>query len=114
MLIPRQNTKNLMLKPEVVKAVEEGRFHIWAVSNVDEGIEVLTGIPAGSPREPETIHGRVRARLGEFSKALRGARDERPPTIIEVPPGAGGPRPPRPPTPPREPPTPPRPPMPQD
>jgi lon-related putative ATP-dependent protease len=113
-LIPRQNIKNLMLKPEVVKAVEEGRFHIWAVSNVDEGIEVLTGIPAGCPKEPETIHGRVRARLKEFSKALRGARDERPPTIIEVPPGAGGPRPPRPPTPPREPPTPPRPPMPQD
>ncbi len=111
-LIPRQNIKNLMLNPEVVKAVEEDKFHIWAVSTVDEGIEVLTGVPAGSPDESDTIHGRVRARLKEFSDALRGARDERPPTIIEVPPGAAGPRPPRPPTPPREPPTPPPPPMP--
>jgi lon-related putative ATP-dependent protease len=111
-LIPRQNIRGLMLKPEVVTAVEEGKFHIWAVSNVDEGIEVLTGVPAGSPEEPDTIHGRVRARLKEFSEALRGARDERPPTVIEVPPGVGGPRPPRPPTPPREPPTPPPPPMP--
>ncbi len=111
-LIPRQNIKGLMLEPEVVTAVEEGKFHVWAVSNVEEGIEVLTGVPAGSPEEPDTIHGRVRARLKEFSEALRGARDERPPTVIEVPPGATGPRPPRPPTPPREPPTPPTPPMP--
>ncbi len=113
-MIPRQNVKNLMLKPELVRAVEEGKFHIWAVSHVDEGIEVLTGVPAGSPDEPKSIHGRVRARLKEFSDALRGTRDERPPTIIEVPPSAGGPRPPRPPTPPPEPPTPPRPPMPRD
>ncbi|HUU54141.1 MAG TPA: AAA family ATPase [Armatimonadota bacterium] len=111
-LIPRQNVKNLMLKPEVVKAVEEGKFHIWAVSRVDEGIEILTGVPAGSPEEPDSIHGRVQARLKEFSDALRGIRDERPPTIIEVPPGVSAPRPPRPPTPPREPPTPPPPPIP--
>jgi len=111
-LIPRQNVKNLMLAPEVTKAVADGRFHIWAISQVDEGIEVLTGVRAGSPEEPDSIHGRVQARLKEFAAALQGARDERPPTIIEVPPGAGGPRPPRPPTPPREPPTPPPPPMP--
>ncbi len=112
-LMPRQNVKNLMLKPEVVKAVEEGKFHIWAVSNVEEGIEILTGLPAGSPDQPDTIHGRVRRHLAEFSEALRGARDERPPTVIEVPPGAGAPRPPRPPTPPREPPRPPPPPIPR-
>jgi len=111
-MIPRQNVKNLMLKPEVVKAVKEGQFHVWAVSRVDEGIEALTGVRAGSPDEPDTIHGRVQARLKEFAAALQGSRDERPPTIIEVPPGAGAPRPPRPPTPPREPPTPPPPPMP--
>jgi len=111
-IIPRQNIKNLMLKREVIDAVEQGKFHIWAVSNVDEGIEVLTGVPAGSPEDPDSIHGKVRARLEEFADALRGARDERPPTIIEVPPGAGAPRPPHPPTPPREPPTPPPPPVP--
>jgi lon-related putative ATP-dependent protease len=108
-IIPRLNVKNLMLKPEVVEAVTEGKFHIWGVSTVDEGIEVLTGLRAGSPNEPDSVHGRVSARLKEFAEALQGSRDERPPTIIEVPPGIGGPRPPRPPTPPREPPTPPPP-----
>lgn len=112
-LIPRQNVKNLMLKTEVVKAVEEGRFHIWAVSHVNEGIEVLTGIHAGSPQEPDTIHGRASLRLQHFAEALKGGRDERPGTIIEVPVPGGGPRPPQPPTPPREPPGPPPPPIPR-
>jgi lon-related putative ATP-dependent protease len=112
-LIPRQNVKNLMLKPEVVKAVEEGKFHIWAVSSVAEGIEVLTGIKAGSPHEPETIHGRAHRRLQQFAEALQGTREGRSTTIIEVPVPGGGPRPPEPPTPPREPPGPPGPPIPR-
>ena len=112
-LIPRQNVKNLMLKPEVVKAVEEGKFHLWAVSHVDEGIEVLTGVRAGSPHEPETIHGRAHKRLQQFAEALQGVRDSRSSTIIEVPVPGGGPRPPQPPTPPREPPGPPGPPIPR-
>jgi predicted ATP-dependent protease len=99
-LIPRQNAKNLMLKPEVIEAVRAGRFHVWAVSHVDEGIETLTGVRAGSPDAPDTIHGRVAERLQQFSKALRGAREERTTRIIEVPPGAEAPRPPAPPPPP--------------
>jgi len=102
-MIPRQNVKNLMLKPEVVEAVREGRFHVWAVSHVDEGIEVLTGVEAGSPNEKGSIHGRVATRLKEFAKALRGTREDRTTTIIEVPPGAAVPRPPTPPPPPRPP-----------
>lgn len=46
-IIPARNVKNLMLSDEVVKAVEEGLFHIYPVSTVDEGIEILTGVPAG-------------------------------------------------------------------
>lgn len=46
-MIPRQNIPNLMLSQEVVKAVRSGRFHIWTVSTIEEGIEVLTGMPAG-------------------------------------------------------------------
>jgi predicted ATP-dependent protease len=46
-MIPQTNLRNLMLRPEVVEAVKEGKFHIYAVSTVDEGIEVLTGVAAG-------------------------------------------------------------------
>lgn len=106
-VIPRQNAANLMLRPEVVEAAAEGKFRIWAVSHVDEGIEILTGRPAGSPQDPDTIHGRVAARLRQFAKALRSAPAERTTHTIELPPGAAVPRPPSPPpppAPPREPP----------
>ena len=46
-IIPHQNLKHLMLKNEIIEAVKKGDFHIWAVSNVDMGIEILTGKPAG-------------------------------------------------------------------
>jgi len=46
-IIPIQNVRNLHLKDEVVNAVKEGLFHIYAVSSIDEGIEILTGVPAG-------------------------------------------------------------------
>ena len=75
-LIPRRNIKNLVLKDEVIRAVEEGSFHIWAVSTIDEGIEVLTGIEAGS-LSPEgtypegTINYLVDARLREMAEMIR-------------------------------------------
>lgn len=47
-LIPFQNVKNLALSDEVIDAVKEGTFHIYPISTIDEGIELLTGIPAGS------------------------------------------------------------------
>jgi predicted ATP-dependent protease len=46
-MIPHKNARNLMLREDLVKAVQEGEFHIYAVSTIDEGIEVLTGLPAG-------------------------------------------------------------------
>lgn len=46
-MIPVQNIKNLNLNDEVVKAVKDGLFHVYAVSTIDEGIELLTGVPAG-------------------------------------------------------------------
>jgi predicted ATP-dependent protease len=96
-MIPTQNVKNLMLKPEVVEAVEAGQFHVWAVSHTDQGIELLTGVRAGSPDASDTVHGLVAARLEEFGNALRGQKEER--VIIAVPPGAAT-RPPGPPPPP--------------
>ena len=50
-IIPKQNVKNLNLSSEVVDAVKNGNFHIFAISTIDEGIEHLTGVPAGSKDE---------------------------------------------------------------
>lgn len=73
-MIPHQNVKNLGLKDGVVKAVEEGKFHIWSVKTVEEGLEILTG------EKPETIFKRVEERLDrmyESLKALEPSRDEK-------------------------------------
>ncbi|HPU21561.1 MAG TPA: ATP-binding protein [Thermoclostridium caenicola] len=72
-IIPRQNIKNLVLNDEVVKAVEEGMFHIYPVSTVDEGIEILTGVSAGEKLPdgtyPEnTVHGRVYRKLRHYTE----------------------------------------------
>ena len=48
-IIPRTNVVNLMLKDEVIEAVENGLFNIYAIDTVDDGIELLTGMPAGRP-----------------------------------------------------------------
>ncbi|MBA4181414.1 MAG: ATP-dependent protease [Anaerolinea sp.] len=47
-VIPRTNVVNLTLRPDVVAAVERGDFHIWAVSAIEEGLEILTGLPGGA------------------------------------------------------------------
>jgi predicted ATP-dependent protease len=48
-LVPASNVKHLMLRQDVVDAVRAGRFHLYAVEHVDQGIEILTGMPAGQP-----------------------------------------------------------------
>jgi predicted ATP-dependent protease len=81
-MIPAKNIESVILRPEVEKAAEQGRFHIWAVSTVDEGIELLTGIPAGRERPdgtfPEgTINAMVMKRLSGMSAlAGKGREDE--------------------------------------
>ncbi|MBQ9565813.1 MAG: AAA family ATPase [Synergistaceae bacterium] len=50
-MIPASNVRHLMLDQEVIEAVREGKFSIWAVSAIDEGIELLTGVPAGRERK---------------------------------------------------------------
>ena len=54
-LIPKANVRHLMLRDDVVAAAKAGQFHIYAVSDVDEAIELLTGIPAGIPDEQGNI-----------------------------------------------------------
>lgn len=63
-MIPVQNVRHLMLSHDVLDAVEKGEFHVWTVATIDEGIEILTGIPAGvadaeGNYSDETIHGKV-------------------------------------------------------
>jgi predicted ATP-dependent protease len=53
-IIPKDNLRNLMLKSEVVDAVKAGRFHVYAVSSIEQGIEILTGMPAGRMRKNGT------------------------------------------------------------
>jgi lon-related putative ATP-dependent protease len=75
-LIPQANVRNLMLKEEVVDAVRDGQFHVWPVSTVDEGIEILTGVPAGTRSEagnyPEgTVNYLVDRRLRELAETMQ-------------------------------------------
>ena len=75
-LIPQQNLDNLMLSEEVVDAVSAGKFHIYPVGKVEEGIELLTGVAAGEKQDdglfPEgTVFARVAARLEEIRDALK-------------------------------------------
>lgn len=72
-IIPFQNVSDLVLKDEVTEAVKEGKFHIYTITNTDEGIELLTGIPAGKKnnkgRYPQnSIHGKVHKKLEDFYK----------------------------------------------
>ncbi len=74
-LMPKANIQNLMLDDEVVEAVSAGSFHIYAIETVDEGIEILTGVPAGTRQEngrfPQgTINGLVDANLLQMTKIM--------------------------------------------
>ncbi len=76
-MIPRANVQNLMLKKEVIDAVAARRFHIYAVADIGEGIEILSGMPAGTPdaqgRFAEgTLYHLVQRRLDDlFAQALK-------------------------------------------
>ena len=68
-IIPARNKRDLVLKDEVVDAVRNGRFHIYAISHVDEGIEILTGIPAGTPPyDAGTVHALALKKLRSYHR----------------------------------------------
>lgn len=82
-IIPRSNVKNLMLREDVVEAVRSGKFHVWAVETIDEGIEILTEVPAGKRDSndgfPEkSVNFLVENRLREFAEYLKEYRDAGP------------------------------------
>jgi lon-related putative ATP-dependent protease len=78
-MIPAQNVDHLMLHPEVIRAVAEGRFHIWVVRTIEEGIELLTGLRAGRRRadgtfEEGTLFHKVAQKLKEIQANLDASR----------------------------------------
>ena len=113
-LIPASNVKHLMLRQDVVDAAAAGRFHIYPVATIDQGIELLTGLPAGEADAdgvyPEgTINRKVADRLAAMSKqreqtegrkdGLNGDKEKPAPTAPDEPPGPEIPLPDDPPSP---------------
>ena len=109
-LIPVSNLQHLMVRLDIVEAVANGDFHVWAVSHVDEGIEVLTGIAAGAPKEDGgweggSINKLVDQRLEALGNQMRnwGKASDRAPAEIVNPVAPEDQRPPEPPKPPDRP-----------
>ncbi len=80
-IIPTRNARDLMLREDIGEAVGAGRFHIYAIETVDEGLELLTGLPAGGRDEQgefpaDSIHARVLARLKKFAEHAKEKDDE--------------------------------------
>ena len=80
-VIPASNVKHLMLKQEIVDAIKEGKFHIYPVSTIDEGIEVLTGVKAGilgkDGKYPAgTINRLVQDHLAEMAEKVKGYSED--------------------------------------
>lgn len=81
-LIPEANVKDLMLKQRVVNAVRDGKFYIWPISTVEEGLLLLTGLPAGRLEEDGrwtegSVFARVDARLEELAQAAKAFGSEK-------------------------------------
>jgi lon-related putative ATP-dependent protease len=75
-IIPAANISNLMLKQEVISAIEAKQFTIWAVDHVDEGIEILTGIKAGTTEEKGTLKYLVQQQLNTFADQMKAFSNE--------------------------------------
>jgi len=75
-VIPRINVKNLVLRSDVVEAIEEGNFHIYPIETVDEGIRILTGVEAGKMKKDgsyprNSVNGKIIARLEKMRTGLK-------------------------------------------
>jgi ATP-dependent Lon protease len=93
--IPRGNIPNLMLRRDVIAAVARGEFHVWAVDSIDEGLELLTGISAGTIDQEGTVHHRVDQRLRDHLQKLQeqpAATAAAPARVVQA--GAPPPKPP--------------------
>ncbi len=75
-ILPHQNVKDLMLCTSIVEAVKQGKFHIWAIKSIDEGVEIIMGIKAGELRKdgtytPGSLYAEVNKKLDTFYKTAK-------------------------------------------
>lgn len=75
-LIPASNLDHLLLRDDILEAVQQDRFHIYAIETIDEGIEILTGQSAGTRGKdgafaPDSINAKVEDKLARYAKRLR-------------------------------------------
>jgi predicted ATP-dependent protease len=75
-MIPQANVDDLMLREDVLDAVATGKFHIWPIARVEQGVELLTGTPAGRRNgagrfEPDTVFSRVDERLRDMARVMK-------------------------------------------
>jgi len=80
-VIPEQNRRNLMLKKEIQQAVEEGKFHIYSIKNIDEGLEILSGLKAGRKKKDGSytngsFNDKVLDKLKEFNETMKEQKSE--------------------------------------
>jgi lon-related putative ATP-dependent protease len=83
-MIPAANVRHLMLREEIVQAVADGQYHVWPVATIDEGLELLTGVPAGErgadgAYTEGSVHHAAQSRLREWAEGI--ARFEHPHAI---------------------------------
>ena len=74
-ILPMQNEVNLVLRDEVMDAVDAGQFHLYSVARVEDALELFTGVPAGIQDDngdypPESVYGRVMTTLERFDRTL--------------------------------------------
>lgn len=87
-IFPASNRRHLMLRDDVIEAVAAGQFHVWMAEEVDDALEILTGLPAGQPDAagvyPEgSLHRRIADRLAEYGEALRAlSGEEKKPQLV--------------------------------
>jgi len=82
-MIPKSNERHLMLNDEVVAAVRAGRFHIWSVETIEQGIEILTGMPAGQRDKhgdfpKKTVFHLVDKRLADMAERMQALEHKNP------------------------------------
>src|SRR6202521_3792893 len=75
-LMPESNVEDLMLREDILEAVAAGKFHIWPVAKVEQGIEILTGMVAGKKNgdgkfEPGTVLALIDERLHAMARTLK-------------------------------------------
>lgn len=83
-ILPASNVKNLVLRDDVCEAVRKGKFHLWAIETVDDGVELLMGLPAGTRNRkgqwtPKSAGARVAAKLKQYAEKAKsfGDKDEK-------------------------------------